>query len=79
MNFFERNFKKPLDKLPKVWYNLITKKKREVKAMTEQQKETLWFLLFEWRDNVLDESIGRIVNADSIDELIEKIEKIVKE
>lgn len=47
--------------------------------MTEQQKEALWFLLFEWKDDVLDESIGRIVNADSIDELIEKIEKIVKE
>lgn len=47
--------------------------------MTKQQKEKLWFLLFDWKDDILDESIGRNVNSDTIDELIEKIEKIVKE
>lgn len=47
--------------------------------MTEQQKEELWFLLFEWRDDIQDEIIGRNVNADSIDEMIEKIINIVKE
>lgn len=47
--------------------------------MTEHQKEELWFLLFEWKDDILDESIGRNVNADSIEKVIEKIEKIIKE
>ena len=46
--------------------------------MTEQQKEELWFLLFEWRDDVQDEIIGRHTNADSIDEMVEKIINIVK-
>lgn len=47
--------------------------------MTEQQKEKLWFLLLDWKDDILNESCGRLVNPDSIDELVEKIEKIVKE
>lgn len=47
--------------------------------MTEQQKEKLWFLLLDWKDDILNESIGRLDKPDSIDELIEKIEKIVKE
>ena len=46
--------------------------------MTRQQKEELWFLLLDWKDGILDESIRRIVHPDSIDELIEKIEKIIK-
>ena len=46
--------------------------------MTEQQKEELWFLLFDWRDDIQDESIGRLVNTDSIDEMVEKIINIVK-
>ena len=45
--------------------------------MTRQQKEELWFLLLDWKDDILDESIRRIVNPDSIDELIKKIEKII--
>ncbi len=45
--------------------------------MTIQQKEELWFLLLDWKEDILDKSIGRIVNPDSIDELIEKIEKII--
>lgn len=47
--------------------------------MTEQQKEKLWFLLCDWKDDILDESIGRLICPDSIDELVEKIEKIIKE
>ena len=47
--------------------------------MTKKQKEELWFLLFEWKDDILEEYERRNVNSDSIDELIEKIEKIVKE
>ena len=47
--------------------------------MTEQQKEKLWFLLLDWKDDILNEFIGRPDNPDSIDELVEKIEKIVKE
>ena len=47
--------------------------------MTEQQKEKLWFLLLDWKDDILNESNGRPVNPDSIDELVEKIEKIIKE
>lgn len=47
--------------------------------MTEQQKEKLWFLLLDWKDDILNESIGRLDQPDSIDELVEKIEKIVKE
>ncbi len=46
--------------------------------MTEQQKEELWFLLFDWRDDIQDEAIGRHVNTDSIDEMVEKIINIVK-
>lgn len=47
--------------------------------MLEHQKEELWFLLLEWKDDILEEYIGRNVNADSIEEVIEKIEKIIKE
>ena len=47
--------------------------------MTKKQKEELWFLLFEWKDDILEEYERRNVNSDSIDELIEKIEKIIKE
>lgn len=46
--------------------------------MTERQKEELWFLLLDWKDDILEESERRNVNRDSIDELIEKIEKILK-
>ena len=45
--------------------------------MTIQQKEELWFLLLDWKEDILDKSIRRNVNPDSIDELIEKIEKII--
>lgn len=45
--------------------------------MTIQQKEELWFLLLDWKEDILDKSIHRNVNPDSIDELIEKIEKII--
>ena len=47
--------------------------------MTKKQKEELWSLLFEWKDDILEEYVRRNVNSDSIDELIEKIEKIIKE
>lgn len=47
--------------------------------MTKKQKEELWFLLFEWKDEILEEYARRNVNSDTIDELIEKIEKIIKE
>ena len=47
--------------------------------MTKKQKEELWFLLFEWKDEILEEYARRNVKSDSIDELIEKIEKIIKE
>ena len=47
--------------------------------MTKKQKEELWSLLFEWKDDILEEYERRNVNSDSIDELIEKIEKIIKE
>ena len=47
--------------------------------MTEQQKEKLWFLLLDWQDDILNESAGRLIHSDSIDELVEKIEKIIKE
>lgn len=47
--------------------------------MTKKQKEELWFLLFEWKDEILEEYARRNVNSDSIDELIGKIEKIIKE
>ena len=47
--------------------------------MTKKQKEELWSLLFEWKDEILEEYIRRNVDSDSIDELIEKIEKIIKE
>ena len=45
--------------------------------MTIQQKEELWFLLLDWKEDILDKSIRRNVNPDSIDELIEKIEKMI--
>lgn len=45
--------------------------------MTRQQKEELWFLLLDWKEDILDKSIRRNVNPDTIDELIEKIEKII--
>ena len=45
--------------------------------MTIQQKEELWFLLLDWKEDILNKSIRRNVNPDSIDELIEKIEKII--
>ena len=48
-------------------------------VMTKKQKEELWFLLFDWKDDILEEYERRNVNSDSIDELIEKIEKIIKE
>ena len=47
--------------------------------MTKKQKEELWFLLFDWKDDILEEYERRNVNSDSIDEFIEKIEKIIKE
>ena len=47
--------------------------------MTEQQRGELWFLLFDWRDDVQDEAMGRHIQADSIDEIVDKIIKIVKE
>ena len=47
--------------------------------MTKKQKEELWSLLFEWNDEILEEYARRNVKSDSIDELIEKIEKIIKE
>ena len=47
--------------------------------MTKKQKEELWSLLFEWKDEILEEYVRRNVNSDSVDELIEKIEKIIKE
>lgn len=47
--------------------------------MTKKQKEELWSLLFEWREEILEEYARRNVNSDTIDELIEKIEKIIKE
>ena len=47
--------------------------------MTKKQKEELWSLLFEWKDEILEEYERRNINSDSIDELIEKIEKIIKE
>lgn len=47
--------------------------------MTKKQKEELWSLLFEWKDEILEEYERRNVNSDSIDKLIEKIEKIIKE
>ena len=47
--------------------------------MTKKQKEELWSLLFEWKDEILEEYVRRNVDSDSIDELIEKIEKIIKE
>lgn len=47
--------------------------------MTKKQKEELWSLLFEWKDEILEEYVRRNVNSDTIDELIEKIEKIIKE
>ena len=47
--------------------------------MTNKQKEEIWSLLFEWKDEILEEYARRNVNSDSIDELIEKIEKIIKE
>lgn len=48
-------------------------------VMTKKQKEELWSLLFEWKDEILEEYVRRNVDSDSIDELIEKIEKIIKE
>ena len=48
-------------------------------TMTKKQKEELWSLLFEWKDEILEEYVRRNVHSDSIDELIEKIEKIIKE
>ena len=48
-------------------------------TMTKKQKEELWSLLFEWKDEILEEYERRNVNSDSIDELIEKIERIIKE
>ena len=48
-------------------------------VMTKKQKEELWFLLFDWKDDILEEYERRNVNSDSIDELIGKIEKIIKE
>ena len=48
-------------------------------TMTKKQKEELWSLLFEWKDEILEEYERRNINSDSIDELIEKIEKIIKE
>ena len=47
--------------------------------MTKKQKDELWSLLFDWKDDILEEYERRNVNSDSIDELIEKIEKIIKE
>ena len=47
--------------------------------MTKKQKEELWSLLFERKDEILEEYARRNVNSDSIDELIEKIGKIIKE
>ena len=47
--------------------------------MTKKQKEEIWSLLFEWKDEILEEYARRNVNSDSIDEIIEKIEKIIKE
>ena len=47
--------------------------------MTKKQKEELWSLLFEGKDEILEEYARRNVDSDSIDELIEKIEKIIKE
>ena len=46
--------------------------------MTERQREELWFLLLDWKDDILEKLERRNVNPDSIDELIEKIEKILK-
>ena len=53
-------------------------KEKELITMTIQQKEELWFLLLDWKEDILDESIRRNVHRDSIDELIEKIEKIIE-
>lgn len=44
--------------------------------MTKKQKEELWFLLFDWKDDILEEYERRNVNLDSIDELIEKLKKL---
>ena len=46
--------------------------------MTKQQKEELWFLLLDWKDSILEEDAGRLVDVDSIDEVVEKIENIIK-
>ena len=46
--------------------------------MTEQQKEELWFLLLDWENSILEKDAGRLVDVDSIDEVVEKIENIIK-
>lgn len=46
--------------------------------MTKEQKEELWFLLLDWKDNILEKDAGRLVDVDSIDEVVEKIENIIK-
>ena len=45
--------------------------------MTIQQKEELWFLLLDWKEDILDKSIHRNVTPDSIHELIEQIQKTI--
>ena len=46
--------------------------------MTEQEKEELWILLLDWKNSILDKDAGRLVDVDSIDEVVEQIEKIIK-
>lgn len=46
--------------------------------MTKEQKEELWFLLLDWKNSILEKDIGRLVDLDNIDEVVEKIENIIK-
>ena len=46
--------------------------------MTKEQKEELWFLLLDWKNSILQEDAGRLVYVDSIDEVVEKIENMIK-
>ena len=46
--------------------------------MTKEQKDELWFLLLDWKNSILEKDAGRLVDVDSIDEVVEKIEKIIK-
>ena len=46
--------------------------------MTKEHKEELWFLLLDWKNSILEEDAGRLVDVDSIHEVVEKIENVIK-